>query len=199
MLSSSQGFNRLLEALQTLPGIGPKSAQRLALFLLNSPQSVALNLAAAIQQAREQVRLCNLCFNYSDSEQCAICSDPERDRTTLCVVATPVDLAAIERTRQYKGVYHVLQGVISPLEGIKPEDLRIAELLKRLEGGQVKEVILATNPTVEGDATALYLGPLIREKGVRASRLALGLPAGGDLDYADQLTVTMALQGRREI
>ena len=199
MLSSSHVFTRLIEALQTLPGIGPKSAQRLALFLLNSPQNVALNLASAIQQAREQIRACNVCYNYADAETCAICSDPERDGSTVCVVATPVDLAAIERTRQYQGVYHVLQGLISPLDGIKPEDIRIAELLKRLDSGEVREVILATNPTVEGDATALYLAPLIKEKGVKAARLALGLPAGGDLDYADQLTVTMAIQGRREL
>jgi len=179
--------------------MGPKSAQRVAMFLLHAPPSTAERLAQALLALREGVRTCRQCFNYSDEDLCPICADEKRDRSLLCVVADSVDVAAMERTRRYKGLYHVLQGLISPAEGVGPENLRCGELLQRLQSGEVKEVILALDPTVEGDATALYLAPLLKERGVRVSRLGLGLPAGGDLDYADQLTVTMALEGRREL
>jgi len=170
-----------------------------AMYLLHASPDVAEELGQALMALREGVRTCRVCFNYADEDVCAICSSPERDRSLLCVVADSVDVAAMERTRQYKGLYHVLQGLISPMEGVGPEKVRVAELLQRVHQGEVKEVILALDPTVEGQATALYLGPLIKEKGARVTRLGLGLPAGGDLDYADQLTITMALEGRREM
>ena len=192
----------LIDELARLPGIGPKSAQRVAFHLLKSTEADAQRLARAIAEAKEKVRLCDRCFNVSDSELCVYCLDTRRDPTIICVVQEPPDIVAIERTREFNGQYHVLQGAISPLEGIGPEDLRIAELLQRLQstpesGPPVTEVIVATNPNIEGEATAMYLGRLLESLGVRVTRLASGLPVGGDLEYADEVTLGRALEGRR--
>ncbi|HOQ29800.1 MAG TPA: recombination mediator RecR [Armatimonadota bacterium] len=189
----------LIDEFGRLPGIGPKSAQRMAFWILSHPREDAAALAEAILEVKERIRLCPVCFNFTDEEICAIDRDPRRDRSLLCVVAETRDLVAMEKTNEYKGVYHVLHGVISPMDGIGPELLKIRELIRRLEDGQVKEVILATNPTVEGDATALYLARLIKPMGIRVTRIAHGLPVGGDLDYADQATLIQALEWRREI
>jgi recombination protein RecR len=192
-------LQRLMDALEALPGIGPKSAQRLALHLLRGPVEQADGLAQAILAAREDVRQCEQCFNLSELPHCPICDDPTRDQTIITVIADVRDLMALENAGDYRGTFHVLDGLISPMDGIGPERLRIRELLKRLEDGVVKETILATNPTVEGDATALYLARLIKPLGVKVSRIALGLPVGGDLDYADQMTILRALEGRTEM
>ncbi|HHX42181.1 MAG TPA: recombination protein RecR [Armatimonadetes bacterium] len=195
----AKSLARLIGQLERLPGVGPKSAQRMAFWILSHPREDAAALAEAILEVKERIRLCPVCFNFTDEEICAIDRDPRRDRSLLCVVAETRDLVAMEKTNEYKGVYHVLQGVISPMDGIGPELLKIRELIRRLEDGQVKEVILATNPTVEGDATALYLARLIKPMGIRVTRIAHGLPVGGDLDYADQATLIQALEWRREI
>ena len=187
---------RLIEELEKLPGIGPKSAQRLAFHLLAIPVEETRELTAAIEEAKQSVRACAVCFNYTEEDICPICSDEQRNRAQICVVAEPRDLIAMENTGEYKGVYHVLQGLISPMDDIGPEELTIKQLLQRLEGGAVSEVIIATNPVVEGDATALYLAKLIKPLGVKVTRIALGLPVGGDLDYADQITIARALEGR---
>lgn len=189
---------RLIEALQRLPGIGPKTAQRLTFFLLKQPPAMVEALARALLDLTG-VRHCSRCFHVTDEDPCRICADPARDGTVLCVVEEPNDLLALERTGEYRGRYHVLMGALSPLDGIGPDDLRIRELLARVEGGGVREVILATNPTVEGDATALYLARLLRPLGVRVTRIARGLPVGGDLEYADEVTLARALEGRREL
>ncbi|MBE3590907.1 MAG: recombination protein RecR [Firmicutes bacterium] len=189
----------LIEELNRLPGIGPKSAQRLALHLLNRPAEDVRRLAQALVAAREEVRRCSVCADLTDRDVCHICSDPRRDASLLCVVESPKDVVALEKVRQYRGRYHVLHGAISPLEGVGPEDLTIRELLRRLEDGTVKELIIATDPDVEGEATALYLARLVHPMGVRVTRIARGLPEGGDLDYADELTIARALEGRREI
>lgn len=199
MLTYSRSLGRLIEALQALPGIGVKSAERVAMFILANPPELARDLAGAITQAREGVRACQVCFNYSDKEICPICEDPSRDRSTLCVVENTRNLAAVERSKQFRGVYHVLQGLINPLEGKGPEDVRIAELVERVRKGGIQEVIIATNPVLEGDTTAHYLAEVIKPLQVRVTRLGLGLPVGADLDYADQLTLSMALEGRREM
>jgi recombination protein RecR len=188
---------RLVGELEKLPGIGPKSAQRLAFYLLRVPPEEARLLADAIMKVKEQIHSCSVCYNFTDQETCEICSSPRRDRSLLCVVADPRDLIAIERTNEYRGLYHVLGGVISPLEGIGPDQLRTKELLQRLERDEVKEVILATNPQVEGEATALYISRLLKPLGIRVSKIAFGLPMGGDLDYADPATLIQALGGRR--
>ncbi|BAF58234.1 MAG: recombination protein RecR [Pelotomaculum sp.] len=190
---------RLIEQLARLPGIGPKTAQRLAFYLLNAPLEVALNLARAVEEARQAVRYCSVCGNLTDTDPCFICGDDRRRRDLLCVVERPRDVVALEKARVFKGLYHVLHGSISPVEGIGPEQLRIRELLKRLEGGTVREVILATNPTVEGETTALYLAGLIKPLGVSVTRIAHGLPVGADLEYADEMTLSKALEGRREM
>ncbi|HPT97422.1 MAG TPA: recombination mediator RecR [Armatimonadota bacterium] len=195
----AKSLARLIGQLERLPGVGPKSAQRMAFWILSHPREDAAALAEAILEVKERIRLCPVCFNFTDEEICAIDRDPRRDRSLLCVVAETRDLVAMEKTNEYKGVYHVLHGVISPMDGIGPELLKIRELIRRLEDGQVKEVILATNPTVEGDATALYLARLIKPMGIRVTRIAHGLPVGGDLDYADQATLIQALEWRREI
>jgi recombination protein RecR len=191
--------NRLIEELSKLPGIGPKTAQRLAFHLLNAPPEVAHNLARALVFARDNVRYCSVCANLTDREVCQICSDPERDPTLLCVVQEPRDVVAMEKTRGYRGLYHVLQGAISPLAGVGPDDLTIKQLLARLGEGKIKEVILATNPDVEGDATALYLAQLIKPLGLKVTRIAHGLPVGAHLEYADEMTLARALEGRREL
>ena len=190
---------RLIEALQGLPGIGPKTAQRLTFFLLKRPADEVRELAESLLAVKERIVSCSTCFNVTDQDPCRICSDPARDARLLCVVEEPNDLLAMERTGEYKGLYHVLLGALSPLEGIGPDDLKVRELLLRLEGGGGGEVILATNPNVEGEATALYLAKLLRPLGVRITRIARGLPVGGDLEYADQVTLTKALEGRREV
>ena len=190
---------RLIEALQRLPGIGPKTAQRLTFFLLKRPEDEVRELATALVAVKDSISYCGTCFNVTDQEPCRICADPARDASVLCVVEEPNDLLAMERTGEFKGLYHVLLGALSPLDGIGPDDIKVRELLARLEGGTTKEVILATNPNVEGEATALYLAKLLRPLGVRITRIARGLPVGGDLEYADQVTLSKALEGRREI
>jgi recombination protein RecR len=190
---------RLIDALQRLPGIGPKTAQRLTFFLLKRPADEVRELGDALLAVKEKITYCRTCFNVTDEDPCRICSDPRRDEHVICVVEEPNDLLAMERTGEYRGRYHVLLGALSPLDGIGPDDLKIRELLARLEGRETTEVILATNPNVEGEATALYLAKLLRPLAVRITRIARGLPVGGDLEYADQVTLSKALEGRREI
>jgi recombination protein RecR len=190
---------RLVAELEKLPGIGPKSAQRLAFYLLRVPREEAKLLADALLEVKEQMRECGICFNFTDSPTCEICRSERRDRSLLCVVAEPRDLIALEKTGEYRGVYHVLGGVISPTERVGPDQLHMRELVERIGAGDVREVILAVNPTVEGEATALYLARLLQPFGVRVTKIAFGLPVGGDLDYADQATLIQALEGRREM
>ena len=190
---------RLIDALQRLPGIGPKTAQRLTFYLLKRPADEVRELGDALLAVKEKITYCRTCFNVTDEDPCRICSDPRRDEHVICVVEEPNDLLAMERTGEYRGRYHVLLGALSPLDGIGPDDLKIRELLARLEGRETTEVILATNPNVEGEATALYLAKLLRPLAVRITRIARGLPVGGDLEYADQVTLSKALEGRREI
>jgi recombination protein RecR len=199
MLHYAKPLARLVAQLERLPGIGPKSAQRMAFHLLRIPREEAEQLASAILEVKDRITFCTQCFNFAESELCDLCRDPRRDRTAVCVVAEPRDVIAIEKTSEFKGLYHVLQGVISPQDGIMPDMLRIKELLPRLDRDAVKEVIVATNPTVEGEATAFYLGRLLKPMGVRVTRIAHGLPVGGDLDYADQATLISALQWRRDL
>lgn len=191
---------RLIDEFARLPGIGPKSAARLTFYLLRAANEQALDLAAALQDLKEKTRLCSICFNITEEDPCAICSDEGRDREVLCVVEEPLDVVAMERSRAYEGLYHVLHGAISPVEGIGPEELKIEELLRRLERGAFQEVIIATNATLEGDATTLYLQR--RLSGMEAlslSRLARGLSVGGDLEYTDEITITRALEGRQKL
>ncbi|MBM4466553.1 MAG: recombination protein RecR [Chloroflexi bacterium] len=190
---------RLIEEFSRLPGIGPKTASRLTFFLLRSPAEQAASLAEALRQLRERITFCSICFNLTEESPCPICRDEERDRSLICVVEEPLDVLAIERTREYRGLYHVLHGAISPMEGIGPEDLRIGELINRLRAASVEEVILATNPSLEGEATAMYLHRQLVPLGVRVTHLARGLPVGGDLEYADEITLARALEGRREM
>ena len=190
---------RLVEEFYKLPGIGPKSAQRLAYHLLRMPAAEAEALAAAILDVKEKITFCSLCQNVTEVEPCRICSSDQRDRSVVCVVEEPLDILAIERTGAYRGLYQVLHGAISPMDGIGPEELKIGELLGRLRSGEVREVILATNPNLEGEATAMYLGRLLRSLVSRVTRLARGLPVGGDLEYADEVTLTRALEGRQEM
>jgi recombination protein RecR len=190
---------RLIDALQRLPGIGPKTAQRLTFYLLKRPADEVRELGDALQAMKEKITYCRVCFNVTDEDPCRICSDPRRDPDVICVVEEPNDLLAMERTGEFRGRYHVLLGALSPLDGIGPDDLKIRELLARLDGKETSEVILATNPNVEGEATALYLAKLLRPVAVRITRIARGLPVGGDLEYADQVTLSKALEGRREI
>ena len=189
--------SRLIEALQRLPGIGPKTAQRLTFHLLKQPTEQVRDLAEALVELKARALHCARCFNVTDDDPCRICADPSRDESVLCVVEEPNDLMAMERTGEYRGRYHVLLGALSPLEGIGPDELKVRELLARLEGGAVREVILATNPNVEGDATAIYLAKLLRPLELQVTRIARGLPVGGDLEYADEVTLTRALEGRR--
>lgn len=190
---------RLIDELCRLPGVGPKTGSRLAYYLLRAPAEQALSLAEAIREVKEQTVLCGTCFNIAEGSPCSICSDPNRDSSQICAVEEPLDVLAIERTRQYHGLYHVLHGAISPVEGIGPEELRIHELLVRVKQGGVREVLLATNPNLEGEATAMYIARQILPLGVRVTRLARGLPVGGDLEYADEVTLAQALEGRRDI
>lgn len=192
-------IQRLIDELSRLPGIGPKSAQRLAFHLLNLELVDAQRLSQAILDMRAQVRICSTCFNVAGSELCNVCRDSRRDPTLLCVVERAQDVMVIERSQEYRGRYHVLGGAISPIAGIGPDQLHIRELLERVGGGELKEVIVATNPNLEGDATALYLARVLKPLGVKVTRLASGLPVGGDLDYADELTLGRALSGRQDL
>jgi recombination protein RecR len=190
---------KLIEELHRLPGVGPKSAQRLAYHLLRASKEDASALAEAILEVKDKITLCSQCQNTTDVDPCSICSDDTRDCSVLCVVEEPMDILAIERTRGHKGLYHVLHGSISPMEGVGPEQLKIRELLERLRDGTVTEVIMATNPNLEGEATSMYVGRLLQPLGVKVTRLARGLPMGGDLEYADDLTLARALESRQEL
>ncbi len=189
----------LIEQFQKFPSVGPKSAQRMAFYLLRMPLSEVQKFAQSMVEAKENTRTCEICFNLSSSSPCEICSSERRDRSTICVVAETKDLIAIEKTNEYNGLYHVLQGLISPMDGIGADDIRIKELLNRLTDEGVKEVILALSPSVEGEATSLYLSKLIKPFGIKISRIAFGIPVGADLEYADEITIARALEGRREI
>jgi recombination protein RecR len=198
MQTTVEPVARLIEELARLPGIGPKTAQRLTFHLLRLPAESARALAEAIVHMKDAVIFCSTCLNITDKDPCSVCRSETRDRSAICVVEEPLDVLALERTREFKGRYHVLHGAISPVEGVGPDDLKIKELLRRLDG-EVTEVILATNPNVEGEATAMYVAKLIQPLGVKVSRLARGLPMGGDLEYADEVTLARALEGRRPI
>ena len=190
---------RLVEEFQKLPGIGHKTAQRLAFHVLNMPMEKVQGLSAAILEAKQKTKYCSVCSNLTDVDPCPLCSGASRDKTAICVVQDPRDVVAMERMREFKGLYHVLHGAISPMEGIGPEDIKIKELLRRLGSGDIKEVILATNPNIEGEATAMYISKLIKPLGIKVTRIAHGIPVGGDLEYADGVTLAKALEGRREL
>jgi len=190
---------RLIDELSKLPGVGPKTAQRLAYHILRTSNADADALAAAVRSVKTDLRYCSTCFNIAEADPCAVCSADDRDGTVVCVVEEPLDVLAIERTGLYKGVYHVLHGAISPVNGVRPDDLRMAELVVRVRAGAVEELILALNPNLEGDATAMYIGQMLASSPVRVTRLARGLPMGGDLEYADEVTVGRALEGRRAL
>jgi recombination protein RecR len=189
----------LIDELGRLPGVGPKSAQRIAFYLLKVSKDDALRLARSISEVKDKVRFCAQCYNVAEGDQCGICADPRRDTTIVCVVEEPRDLVAVEKTGEFKGTYHVLQGAISPIEGVGPEQLRIRELLERIGKEGIEEVILCTNPNLEGEATALYLARLLKPMEMKVTRIASGLPVGGDLEYADELTLGRALEGRRDL
>lgn len=190
---------RLIEEFQRLPGIGPKSAQRLAFHILRTDEESARRLADAIVEVKRSVRFCSQCFNLAEGDLCEVCASEKRDRSVLCVVEEPRDVVAIERSGGFAGLYHVLHGAISPMDGIGPDQLKMRELVERASAGEVREVIVATNPNVEGETTALYIARLLRPLGVRVTRIASGLPVGGDLEYADEVTLSRALEGRRDI
>ena len=198
-MNVSSAIQKLLDELERLPGIGPKSAQRIAYWILNEDRIDATRLAQAIIEVKDTVHFCARCFNYAQNDLCDICASPKRDQNTICVVSEPRDIPPIERTGTFSGVYHVLGGALSPLEGIGPDDLHIAELLARLNDPTISEVILATNPNIEGETTASYLARLIKPLGVKVSRLASGLPVGGDLEFADEVTLGRAIEARREL
>ena len=198
-IPQADAIGRLIQELNKLPGIGPKSAQRLAFYLLRSPQEQAERLAAAILTLKQQIKLCSVCCNLTDSDPCALCQNEQRDRSIICVVEQPQDIIAIEHTGVYKGLYHVLHGAISPTEGVGANDVRIRELTVRMNNGSVREVILATNTNLEGEQTAMYLNQLLAPLGVKVTRLARGLPFGAELEYADDATLTRAFEGRREL
>ena len=189
----------LIDELGRLPGVGPKSAQRIAFHLLKLPKEDAVRLARSITEVKERITFCARCFNISEGPQCSICADERRDATVVCVVEEPRDIVAVEKTREYRGRYHVLMGAISPIEGIGPDQLKIRELLARIDAEGITEVILCTNPNIEGDATAMYLASLLKPLPIKVTRIASGLPVGGDLEYADELTLGRALEGRREV
>ena len=194
-----QPVQRLINELARLPGIGPKSAARLTFYLLRTADDQALDLAQALQDLKERTQFCSTCFNITEEDPCLICQDTNRDQSMLCVVEEPLDVLAIEKSRAYNGRYHVLHGAISPVEGVGPEDLRVAELVERVEQGDFRELILATNPTLEGESTALYLQRRLAREDLRLTRLARGLPVGGDLEYTDEITLGRALEGRQEL
>lgn len=191
--------SKLIEELSRLPGIGGKSAQRLAFYIINMPMENAKALTDSILNAKENIKYCSICCNLTDKDPCEICSSPKRDKKTIMVVEDPRDMAAYEKTREYKGLYHILNGAISPITGITPQDIKIKELIKRLNDDNIEEVILATNPNIEGEATALYLSRLLKPIGIKVSRIAHGVPVGGDLEFVDEVTLSRALEGRRPI
>lgn len=190
-------ITNLIEELSKLPGIGSKSAQRLAFYIISMPEENARNLAESIINAKTNVKYCSSCCNLTDEDPCSICSNPKREKDTIMVVEDPRDMAAYEKTREYKGLYHVLHGTISPMNGVSPQDIKIKELLERLKNDSVKEIILATNPNVEGEATAMYISRLIKPLGIKVTRIAHGVPVGGDIEYVDEVTLSRALEGRR--
>lgn len=192
-------IQKLIEEFERLPGIGHKTAQRLAFHVLNLPEEKVISFAKALVEAKRKTGRCSVCGNITDTDPCRICASDKRDRSLICVVQGPRDVAAMERIREYKGLYHVLNGLISPLEGIGPDEINIKSLIHRVAQGGIREVILATNPNVEGEATAMYLSKLLKPMGVKASRIAHGLPVGGDLEYADEVTLARSLEGRREL
>lgn len=192
-------IEKLVQELSKLPGIGEKTATRLAYFILKTPADYAKSLASALIEVKEKVKFCSVCANLAEHDPCLVCKDPRRDKSIICVVEDPSDLSAVERAGSYRGQYHVLHGVLSPLDGVGPEDLRIKELLTRLSDGVVKEIIIATNPSVEGEATALYLTKTIKPLGIRLTRIASGVPIGGDLEYIDQVTISRAIEARHEL
>ncbi len=195
---AANAIDNLIQEFNKLPGIGPKSAQRLAFYLLRAPEEQTSLLAEAILTLKQKITLCSVCFNVTESEPCPLCRNDQRDRSAVCIVEQPQDILALEHTGIYKGQYHVLHGAISPTEGVGTDDIRIKELMSRLQDGRVKEVILATNPTLEGEQTALYLNRLISPLGIKVTRLARGLPFGTELEYADDVTLTRAIEGRQE-
>ncbi|MDA8372928.1 MAG: recombination mediator RecR [Actinomycetota bacterium] len=197
-MAYTKSMQNLIDEFSKLPGIGPKSAQRIAFYLLRADAGESSRLAQAITVAKASARWCSQCFNLSETELCSICSDPSRDQGVICVVEEPKDVIAVERTREFNGLYHVLQGSLNPIEGIGPDQIKVKELLGRLASHDVKEVIICTNPNIEGEATSMYLARLISPSGITVSRIASGLPVGGDLEYADELTLGRALEGRRE-
>jgi recombination protein RecR len=199
MRDYARPVEELIAELKKLPGIGSKSAQRLAFHIVRASSSEARGLAESILNVTDSIRYCSVCYNITDVDPCFYCTDPLRDRGLICVLEEPHNLVAVEKTREYRGLYHVLLGVLSPLNGIGPDQLKIKGLLQRLKDGRVEEVIVATNPSVEGEATALYLSKLIKPLQVRVTRIAMGVPVGGDLDYADEITMARALEGRREL
>jgi recombination protein RecR len=192
-------ISKLIEGFMKLPGIGPKTAGRLAFYVLKMREDDVLDLAKALVNAKRNLSYCSICSNITDDDPCRICRDQSRDQTTICVIQDPKDVIAMERTKEYQGLYHVLHGAISPMDGIGPEDIKISDLLKRLGDERVQELILATNPTIEGEATSMYISRLVKPFGVKVTRIAHGLPVGGDLEYADEVTLTKALEGRREL
>ena len=197
--SQPESLTRLVDAFQKLPGIGRKSAQRLAFYLLKSPREHADSLCDAIRDLKDKMTYCSVCHNVTETDPCGICADDSRVRGQICVVEEPANVMAIERSRDYNGVYHVLMGALSPLQGVGPDQLRIKSLLQRIDTGGAAEVILATNPNVEGEATAIYLAKLLKPLGVRVTRIAMGVPVGSDLEYADDITMHKAMEGRREV
>ena len=192
-------ISKLIDSFMKLPGIGPKTASRLAFFVLTMQEDTVLNFAKALVDAKRNLSYCSVCGNITDIDPCHICQDPQRDRSTICVVQDTKDVIAMEKMRDYHGLYHVLQGAISPMDGIGPEDINVPSLLKRLQNEEVQELILATNPTIEGEATAMYISRLVKPSGISTTRIAQGLPVGGDLEYADEVTLSRALEGRREL
>jgi len=199
MLDYAPPLARLVAELSKLPGIGPKTAQRLAFHIISCSRQDVVSLASALVAAKDKITYCSVCNNITDTDPCRVCTDEERNRTLICVVESPRDVVAMEKTREYDGLYHVLHGAISPMDGIGPDEIRLKNLLPRLNAGDVKEVILATNPNVEGEATAMYISRIVKPLGVKVSRIASGLPVGGDLEYVDEVTLSRALEGRRQI
>jgi recombination protein RecR len=199
MADFAPSITRLIDELKRLPGIGQKTAQRLAFYLLRADRGQALALSDAIREAKEKIRECSICNNITDSDPCLFCASPSRAQTLICVVEDATNIQSIEKTRQFNGLYHVLGGALSPLQGIGPDQLKIKSLIERLKGGAVEEIIVATNPTAEGEATSVYLSKLIKPLGVRVTRIAMGIPVGTDLEYADEVTMSKAMEGRRDV
>jgi recombination protein RecR len=196
---STDIIERLINELMRLPGIGRKTAQRLAFFIMGMPEDDALSIAKAIIELKERAKFCNICFNITDKETCSICNDPSRDHSKICVVEEPSNLIVIEKTKIYKGLYHVLLGALSPIDGITPEKLKIKELLSRVKKGGIREIIIATNPNTKGETTAKYLSQLLKPFGIKTTRIAYGLPIGGDIEFADEVTLSKAIEGRKEL